>query len=169
MGANKRKVLFSRREPPYSLIHDEDVACVVALKAMRVVCLWLNPADGGIIGSAEQVVGVHCLDDTQWTSHVYRCAKSLPKCSDTEDWVRLPDRLHGMGFLTVTGAFFWNMESGIWNFKPGTGSSGTRYLPPLRQEFAFHSLTHDEETAFRGRDYFTIRAEDLSLSGKLPS
>jgi len=46
--------------------------------------LPLVELEGSVIGPADQVVGEHCLDDTQWTSHVYRCAKSLPKCSDTE-------------------------------------------------------------------------------------
>ena len=30
---------------------------VSALKNIRVICLWLNPAIGGIIGPAGQVVG----------------------------------------------------------------------------------------------------------------
>ncbi len=42
-----------------------------------------DPADGGI-GSADQVVGVYVLNDSQRTSHAYMSAKGLPRCSDTQ-------------------------------------------------------------------------------------
>ena len=45
--------------------------------------LSLVESEGPVVGSADQVVGVDVLNDSQWTSHADRYAKSLPKCSDT--------------------------------------------------------------------------------------
>jgi hypothetical protein len=54
-------------------------------------CLKDNPGDlplvepeRPVISSADQMVGVHCLYNTQGTSHALGLARALPKCSDTE-------------------------------------------------------------------------------------
>ncbi len=47
--------------------------------------LSLIESEGSVVGSTDQVVGVNILNDSQWTSHADGYAKSLPKCSDTED------------------------------------------------------------------------------------
>jgi len=48
--------------------------------------LSLVESEGPVVGSTDQVVGVDVLNDSQWTSHEDKYAKSLPKCSDTEDF-----------------------------------------------------------------------------------
>jgi len=45
--------------------------------------LSLVETEGSVIGSAEQVVGVRGLYDTEWASHGVNKAQRVPKVSDT--------------------------------------------------------------------------------------
>jgi hypothetical protein len=39
--------------------------------------------EGPIVGSADQMVGIFSLDDTEWASHDVNKAHRVPRCSDT--------------------------------------------------------------------------------------
>jgi hypothetical protein len=51
--------------------------------------------EGPIVGSADQMVGIFSLDDTEWASHDVNKAHRVPRCSDTG--IREVEQTRGRG------------------------------------------------------------------------